>query len=909
MDGPWELRRSEGRRPRPREGVPPINVSYDPNAPARADDSNLNELASFLHSLSTLDKLRNNKPIRCNRKKRGTPISLRANLFKLDYPEDLVLYDYTVRIEPRVRAEDNEMRKTLFFLFEQSEAVAPFIHCIAHDGASRLIAGRALPPNFTTTIVLFEDEGSLQPAVIEKEYIFRLVGPRQLRCADLNRCLREGCCHDSPQPIISAFNLLLASHAAQAGVRTRRHNYAFLPSSFRPLEAPVLLSANLEACKAFSATSITISHSLAINMNQSKSAIYVPYNRLSDAFIALVLQMRNVSNAMAFYNQIKVTTTYLGYRRRHKVKGFGPGSASTTVITVEGVGQVSVEKYFEQEFGILLEHADDLPVVNVGTKEDVFVPAELCNIDPGQFCSGDIPKGETATLATRRVYMRGVDKNKLFTQGLQMFGLDRPDHPIAMFGIKISCDMMRVPARSLPSPRVFYLTGESSIANGRWNTRRIHLSRPAEVTRLSVFVVHNEDLDHDRNGGDIRLRHLIIDFVSKCRSFGMKLDTALPRLHVLTFPHVKLYDTSSSEVLDGIEQKLRTLSDKPKFLLALLPTKALHIHAKVRLLCDLDLGIPCLCVSGPELLNPKGRHRHLTTLAQKLNIKLGGINHMLSEGATQWLKKTMLVGMDVIHPDGKSFKGTPSIAAVVASRDMDFVHYPASLRIQSPCKEIIRDIKQMIIERIEEYRKHTTVLPRRVVVFRGGVSDGQIKAVLDSDVSGIREAFRHFDEDYRPKLTFIICNKSRRIQFYATKDVNASTTQLVKPGTVVDKEVTGIGNFNFYLYSSAVAQDSVRAMRYNVLVDDSRFRADDFQQGIYNLCYLAAPASRSVSLVPPLYWAKRACKRGRLYLQAALHSTEFSEDGTPSEEQIMETAGVLLGKDYCIDTKNSMSYV
>lgn len=55
-----------------------------------------------------------------------------------------------------------------------------------------------------------------------------------------------------------------------------------------------------------------------------------------------------------------------------------------------------------------------------------------------------------------------------------------------------------------------------------------------------------------------------------------------------------------------------------------------------------------------------------------------------------WLQKvpTMLVGIDVTHPGPGSVKGTPSIAAVVASIDNLFAQYPASMEIQETKKEV-----------------------------------------------------------------------------------------------------------------------------------------------------------------------------------------------------------------------------
>ena len=57
-----------------------------------------------------------------------------------------------------------------------------------------------------------------------------------------------------------------------------------------------------------------------------------------------------------------------------------------------------------------------------------------------------------------------------------------------------------------------------------------------------------------------------------------------------------------------------------------------------------------------------------------------------------WLKRvpTMLMGIDVTHPGPGSVKGTPSIAAVVASYEIEFAQYPASMEIQETKKEVLR---------------------------------------------------------------------------------------------------------------------------------------------------------------------------------------------------------------------------
>ena len=69
--------------------------------------------------------------------------------------------------------------------------------------------------------------------------------------------------------------------------------------------------------------------------------------------------------------------------------------------------------------------------------------------------------------------------------------------------------------------------------------------------------------------------------------------------------------------------------------------------------------------------------QYFSNIALKLNAKLGGVNHKLESGSLRWLKGTMIVGMDVTHPAIGCVKGTPSIAAVVASNDENFMQFPA----------------------------------------------------------------------------------------------------------------------------------------------------------------------------------------------------------------------------------------
>jgi eukaryotic translation initiation factor 2C len=97
-------------------------------------------------------------------------------------------------------------------------------------------------------------------------------------------------------------------------------------------------------------------------------------------------------------------------------------------------------------------------------------------------------------------------------------------------------------------------------------------------------------------------------------------------------------------------------------------------------------------VQAVKIRKERGQIQYFANVALKVNMKLGGINHAVDEASIGKLRlpPTMLVGMDVTHPGPSTVKGTPSIAAVVASADLRFSQYPASMRIQETKKEVCR---------------------------------------------------------------------------------------------------------------------------------------------------------------------------------------------------------------------------
>lgn len=221
---------------------------------------------------------------------------------------------------------------------------------------------------------------------------------------------------------------------------------------------------------------------------------------------------------------------------------------------------------------------------------------------------------------------------------------------------------------------------------------------------------------------------------------------------------------------------------------------------------------------------------------------------------------------------------------------------------------MVTDLKKMMVERLDEYFKRMKTLPERVVVFRDGVSEGEFVQVLVAELPDIKAAFLSF-KGYNPKLTIAICGKGHHVRFYPTRTEEADRTANTRAGTLVDRGVTSVYDFDFYLQAHAGLQGTVRSTHYTTIFDENRFSADALQQGVYTMSYMWAPATKSVSLIPPAYWADRACERGRLYLHGIMQPQDGDSDKCLSRDRVWERAKEMWGKGVHENLRGTMFYL
>ncbi|KAG0050114.1 Protein argonaute 12, partial [Gryganskiella cystojenkinii] len=163
--------------------------------------------------------------------------------------------------------------------------------------------------------------------------------------------------------------------------------------------------------------------------------------------------------------------------------------------------------------------------------------------------------------------------------------------------------------------------------------------------------------------------------------------------------------------------------------------------------------------------------------------------------------------------------------------------------------------------------------PERILFYRDGVSEGQFSEVMQTEVPALKEAFKILERGYNPKLTFVVVQKRHHARFFPKRRDEADRSGNCQPGTVVDSGIVHPFEFDFYLQSHAGLLGTSRPAHYHVLKDENNFKADELQEITYKLCHLYARCTRTVSLVPPAYYAHVVASRARFHSKGE-HSSE-----------------------------------
>jgi len=559
------------------------------------------------------------------------------------------------------------------------------------------------------------------------------------------------------------------------------------------------------------------------------------------------LRRNDFSRLNSILKGVRVKTKH-GYKRRYKILSIDSTPANRANFKTDK-GRTVVADYFKETYKAL--RFPNLPCIITDPKR-CQIPWELCEIVPGQRKQGALSSSQQSQMI-RGMCLKPHQRKAYCDDTFRKADYDN-DQNLKDFGLFVKPGMISANARVLPPPRLFY--GNRSPAqprNGAWNMKGKKFFAPRPLCSWSVI--------NWCGSGNTRTVEYFIQ--SLCRALadnGMRVFQKTPPILLGN----RDFDDASTlrsmqEAFAAAQQTATGPIKQCQLILCVKPDDRGFHYAAIKRASDLKLGVPSQCVLQKHV--NKAQAQYCSNLSLKINAKIGGTN-VIAARLPKLDKPTIIFGADVTHA-ATDDETAPSIAAVVASVDQYASRYESCFAVQGNRVEMLTTLKNMAASLLVKFYKNTKRKPERIIFFRDGVSEGQFQATIDVELSALRLACLSLDRSYRPAITFVIVRKRHHTRIFPAAGGQTDRSGNILPGTLVETEVCHPYRFDFFLCSHAGIQGTSRPTHYVVLHDENRFGVDEFQTLTYHLCFTFSRCCRSVSVVPPAYYAHLVAFRAR----------------------------------------------
>uniref|UniRef100_A0A8C8Z0L4 Piwi-like protein 2 n=1 Tax=Prolemur simus TaxID=1328070 RepID=A0A8C8Z0L4_PROSS len=349
---------------------------------------------------------------------------------------------------------------------------------------------------------------------------------------------------------------------------------------------------------------------------------------------------------------------------------------------------------------------------------------------------------------------------------------ERASSELTRWGLYLQKDVHKIEGRVLPMERI-NLRNTSFITSQELNWIK-------EITRdLSILTIpmHFWALFYPKRAMD-QARELVNMLEKIAGPIGMRMSP--PAWVELKDDRIETYIRTIQSML-GVEGKIQMV------VCIIMGTRD-DLYGAIKKLCCVQSPVPSQVINVRTI----GQPTRLRSVAQKIllqiNCKLGGELW----GVDIPLKQLMVIGMDVYHDPSR---GMRSVVGFVASINLTLTKWYSRVVFQMPHQEIVDSLKLCLVGSLKKFYEVNHCLPEKIVVYRDGVSDGQLKTVANYEIPQLQKCFEAF-ENYQPKMVVFVVQKKISTNLYL-----AATEHFVtpSPGTVVDHTITSCEWLTFKL--------------------------------------------------------------------------------------------------------------
>ncbi|KAK3432597.1 hypothetical protein EUGRSUZ_D00106 [Eucalyptus grandis] len=832
-------------------------------------------------------------------------VRLLVNHFPVTFNPETIISHYDVDIKPmapmRHRYPVRLSKATLYQikekLFSDNRTQFP-LSMTAYDGERNIFSVTPLPCG-THDLKIFcgeDSEDSSFQCTIKLVNEFNLLKLKDYLAGNLLSI---------PRDILQSMDLVMKENPARNMISVGRH---FYPHEYQETDD---LKCGVAVFRGFQHSLKPTYQGLALSLDCSVMAFRKRMSVID--FLEENIRGFNIGQFARYRREVeqalkgvKVTVTHRKAKQKYTIVGLTDKTTSSISFGCESpegkMNTINLANYFLEKYKIEIRYRD-IPCLDLSKNNSKqFVPMELCMLVEGQRYPKENLERHASTLLKKLCLPAPHIRKKSICD--RMRSNTGPCGDVSMnFGIEVDRNMTKVMGRVIEPPELKLATPNGKVIKMEVDKDKCHWNLMAKSVVDGKPIERWVIVDFSASDRNRLNKQFIQKLISRYRNMGIWMEEPL------------FYQDATMSVFSSMTRLTELLEDvnncRPQFLLCVMSRKD-DGYRRLKWISETRVGLITQCCLFNKA-NEDKNDQYLTNLALKINAKLGGSNvelfnpfpHINDEG------HVMFLGADVNHPASRDTI-SPSFAAVVGTINWPAANrYAARMRPQLHRQEKIANIGEMCLELVETYARLNEVKPRKLILFRDGVSESQSDMVLNEELQDLKKAFS--EKDYRPTITIIVARKRHQTRLFPERDVDGGPRGNVPPGTVVDTIVVHPFEFDFYLCSHYGSLGTSKPTHYNVLWDEHKFSSDHLQKLIYSLCFTFARCTKSVSLVTPVYYADLVAYRGRLYHEAVMehspNSVASSSSSTASSS--LSSVGSNEERFYKLhaDVENTMFFI
>ncbi|KAG7489427.1 piwi 2 [Solea senegalensis] len=525
-------------------------------------------------------------------------------------------------------------------------------------------------------------------------------------------------------------------------------------------------------------------------------------------------------------------------------------SPKDTFVLMDGTKTTFVE-YYSKNYGITIKEMDQ-PLLMHRPKErskpggKQLITGEVLLVPELSFMTGIPEKTKKDFRSLKELTMHINVSSHQHTHSIKQLLKNIISNPeslkeLSRWGLEISSEIPLIKGRTLPLETICLQS--SSFATGS------DLSWSREIVRdfsISSIPLNIWAVFYPRRCAD-QAKQLFETFKKVAGPIGLRLEQPM---------FVELRDDRTESYVRSIHCQL-TSEPNMQLVVCIMVGNRDDLYSAIKKLCCVKSPIPSQAINIRTISNPM----KLKSIAQKIllqmNSKLGGELWTVNIP----LKHLMVVGVDVHHDTSKKHQ---SVMGFVASVNSSLTRWYSRVTFQTPTEELISGFRVCLLAALQKYHEVNHNLPEKIVVYRDGVSDGQLKVVEQHEIPQLIKCFEIFP-GYEPKLVFIVVQKRISTTLYSWCANNFETPP---PGTILDHTITHKDWVDFYLMAHHIRQGCGFPTHYILLYNTANLTPDHLQRLTFKMCHLYWNWPGTIRVPAPCKYAHKLAFLSGQYLHS-----------------------------------------